>query len=86
MAAVPPATGVLVGSGAPALELAAVTGPGDGDEGSAGLSIVTVVDLGVSTVPVVLDPGVGTAVVCTWDEPVDAPVDETVGEDPDPDT
>jgi len=50
----------------------------------AGVSLVAVVDTGVSTVRVVLDPGEGTAVVCTPEEPAAAPADAPA-EEPSPD-
>jgi len=96
MAAAPPAAGaleawVLPAAGLPVAGLAGSALVGDEDDsggGSAevsvsGVSIVAVVDLGVSTVRVVLDPGEGTAVVCTPEEPAAAPVD-AAAEEPGP--
>lgn len=96
MAAAPPAAGALEAWALPAagllisgLEASASVGD-EGDPGGdsagvsvAGLSIVAVVDRGVSTVRVVLDPGAGTAVVCTPEGPAAAPVD-AAGEEPGP--
>ena len=97
MAAAPPAAGALEVWALPAAGLlisgleASPSVGGEGDPGGnsagvsvAGVSIVAVVDAGVSTVRVVLDPGEGTAVVCTPEEPVAAPADAPA-EEPGPD-
>lgn len=97
MAAAPPATGaleawVLPATGLLVPGLAASDSVGDeADPGGdstgasvAGVSIVAVVDLGVSTVRVVLDPGEGTAEVCTPEDPAEAPAD-AAAEEPSPD-
>ena len=90
-AAAPPGAGALEACGllATGLEtsdsVADEGNPGDDSAWAsfAGVSIVAVVDRGVSTVRVVLDPGEGTAVVCTPEGPVAAPVD-AAAEEPGP--
>ena len=97
MAAAPPATGALEAWVPPAAGLLApgvAASDSVGDEGDpdgdstgapvAGVSIVAVVDLGVSTVRVVLDPGEGSAEVCTPEAPAEAPAD-AAAEEPSPD-
>ena len=77
---------VLLAPGLEAFDSVADEGnPGDDSSwaSSAGVSIVAVADRGVSTVRVVLDPGEGTAVVCTPEGPAAAPVD-AAAEEPGP--